>query len=233
MNRLKMNYPLVIEFNGIPGSGKSTISDALEEKLKKQGLTVVSYREHFKKYSHNRKYQLYCAVKHAPQVLRYYFLLRIYISKIKMDKMMYKYFIASVLDFGVKLEFLDKTTADVIILDQGIIQELLSIYHIKEIVTNNSIIKIFNYLSEVFKNLVLVNVEIPIEIACQRVNSRLNGKSRVDNITDFTQQIQIQQKEYNNLKTIREANQILKQIVIISESIDISVDKIINSLDMR
>lgn len=188
--------PLIIEFNGLPGSGKSTIAKALGKELEANGRTVAYsyYRCEFHK---NFKSVLF-----SP---RYWSVLRILSNYAKLlPKRKYTNRLLSMLSYvRMYCDFVTDIPNDYLIIDQGIIQSFVSLAHqdnlIKSELLDSAILSMrLNDLS-----LFIVNCNVSSEVSNERVKSRPSNGCRVESMEEDSR-IMTLTIQNDNLHFIRE-----------------------------
>ena len=201
MRKSQKKYPIVLEFNGLPGSGKTTIAKQLIEELRGNGVCVSDYNLESKKYS--KKLWIVGFFLNFPTSGKYMQLLWRVVRCSGVSKRKIKYWLASVGDFANKLHCYNNSNMDCIICDQGIMQEILSVVHVSEC-NVKPYFALMQFLHKIFPTFVGVNMEINVDRATKQVMERTNGRSPVDGLEPEKAR-DIQQKEADNLTKIRDA----------------------------
>lgn len=225
MKKSKKNYPYIIEFNGIPGSGKTTIASELKTILEKENKSVCLYSDFYKINCHNRLKQLKDLLFYFFYFMDYFLLLMRITKKIKRD---YKYILSSAINFCGKIDLYKNSKEDFIIVDQGIIQEIESIFFLND--CNTEFGEVFELINKYFDKLFIVNTFLKVEVACERINKRKNGSSRADGIKNYDKQRKMLEHEEKVFENIRKSNNIIPAIEIESNNNKESAKKIIEFL---
>lgn len=155
----------IIEFAGLPGCGKSTVSRQLEENLKKKGYSVKTRKD------------IMQGVEKGKRLLGNPLLwfntgrLLLYSLKYKnTDK--YDYCIRIVY-MNSQLKKIIKGNADeVFILEEGILQDLTAIAYNKPAEQNNYSRLALNILNQIKNHIFYVNCHLPLETDIERIQLR-------------------------------------------------------------
>lgn len=164
----------LIDFNGLPGSGKSTIALSVCDLLDAKLLSEI--------YKPSKK-RLLTIIKNIRFISFSQFVsfLRLFIIS-KSKNMVVNAFLNLILTYKTY-----KTSASkYMIVDQGLLQNLLSCFYYEQISTRHKkiIIKIFKSFCKRFDKKLVVNVDLPLSETIVRINGRTNGGSRVDVLCD-------------------------------------------------
>lgn len=231
MNRLLVKCPTIIEFNGLPGTGKTTIAKKLGEVLTDSGLNVVYYSDYYKTYCHNRIKQVLGVCSHPFLTIKYSMLLFNLTRGCHLKKLNKKYILASILNFPGKITLANRRDIDTIIVDQGIVQEILSIFH--SVDTDADFSAVFKFLHQEFATLMIVNVDLDIDKNQERINKRQDGASWYDGMKDLEIQKQEFISEGITINKIRSHNTLVRAVSIVSERIDDNVSDIIKMVNKK
>lgn len=167
---------LVVEFVGIPGSGKSTLSIGVCNLLKKEAIKVETPVLNISRYNRVRRsvIKLYYLLNYiffhpVRSVKSYRFILSTKQSSTKdLIKMILNYFFI--------LKILDKYKDRLILLDQGYCQAFWSIYFSAEKDFNH---EFFNE-NKLFWPDIIIEVEADREVVRRRLSERSGNKSRME-----------------------------------------------------
>lgn len=169
-----MKNSILIEFFGLPGSGKSTISQEVEEKLRNSKYNVVG-RKHLFQWRRSLKFREKIFIFFQAFVLSVsYPKLMFYSFKIREIRQFFKLF--------TKIIYLNRfyksVEPSIMIFDQWLMQDIWSINVFQDIYNSKSILK---RLTPVFA---LAHVYIFLKISevevAKRIAKRSNGNSRFD-----------------------------------------------------
>jgi len=177
--------PLIIEFFGIPGSGKTTIQRKLSDRLRNQG-NLVATREDLFNWAHSRS-KLYKTILIIKEPI---WVISIVISLIRLkgvresisrDRIIR---ILSLIKFPIYLKkFYETNHVDIILLDQGMIQAFWSILYGLNSQKENGIENIVSLINGKMK-VQYLHFQISIDEAVHRIVNRTSGNSRFDGIKD-------------------------------------------------
>lgn len=215
---------IFLEFNGIPGSGKTTLSNRIITDMKGMNYSVESYHQIIKKPTRKnlRHLILYLfSVKPSSYKMGYFALMYLFTNKILSHGNWLR-----VVSLIIHFDFYQKKSLDqndeVIMIDQGIIQQTISMLYKSELIADKYIKKIIKYMKKKELGIYIINVDLDIKESFNRLCQRKGNISRIQMLSGETaiHTLDIQQ---NNLNIIRE---IIKEIDI--ESIDVNTQESID-----
>jgi len=170
-----VTMPIIVEFNGLPGSGKTTIADELKKKIEKTGCEVSN--SYFK-----RRYHRYGVLvilnpsywKLIKSIIKY--------SKLFEEKKSLSMILHVVSFVRSYHDFIRGKKKEVLIVDQGFVQGIISLAH-QELLPQTSclddILKISNINSNAF---VCVNCNVNEVISDERITRRPMNGCRVESM---------------------------------------------------
>ncbi len=155
----------IIEFAGLPGCGKSTVSRQLEENLRKKGYSVKT-RENLMK-----------GVEEGKKILRNPFL---WFSALRLFLYSSKYKSSDKYDYCIRILFMKKqlekvirsNKKEIIILEEGIIQDLTAIAYKEPARQNQYSIRALKVLKHIRKHSYYVNCSLSVELDIERIKRR-------------------------------------------------------------
>lgn len=171
--------PIIIEFYGLPGAGKTTVSRRLQQRSLEMGLASVTmyYRNIF-----HRKSQ---SLLFAP---RYWKIIKASSSYAKLLSKRCKAFrILSMIRFvRMYRHFVSDKPADCLVVEQGFFQAMISIANFERLPESDKLTNLLELIDLNSLPLLLVKCNVSDETANERVLSRpLKGKGcRVEKLTD-------------------------------------------------
>lgn len=204
-------YKLIIEFNGLPGTGKTTIANYVESTLKEQGLKV--YREFYYNEKHKNIKSIFVSVKWSFLAFRL-FLLTILIKPRKNRK---NGIIAFVKYIRMYHDYLRSKDNSVLITDEGILQAITSIYYLDPIINKQIVERLINNVSI---KIVRVDCLSNVELSAQRIEQRGITGARLDRLESNTRTsaLSIQASNFEIIRTL--ANEILDMDCIVVDTIE-------------
>lgn len=169
----------IIDFYGMPGSGKSTVSHKLADELRNSGYIVEepswttdrlpAYKRLAKKFFG----ALICSIRYPNKI-------GLALKKAETVRMSIKASIKLWINTGyIMYSVLRKSAADYRIFDQGIAQAVISLYTENRLDTYKDV---YSDLSEHFSNILNIYVKVSKETAAERMALRSNGKSRAEKL---------------------------------------------------
>lgn len=187
--------PVVIEFNGLPGCGKTTTARALRDTFAESHYSsVFSY---YKSSWFRKKIGQLFWYKNIRLLIR---LLRLALSQ--------KNFFASlpgvlaICRYNQMYNMFAQNGEDILIIDQGIVQGFLSMSHTNAIANIILLDKIARHLHFKDLSLIMVNCDISVKESLKRIKERQTNGGRLDKMSflDLVKALRVQD---NNLQIIR------------------------------
>ena len=219
--------PIIIEFNGLPGCGKSTICRQLKKNLEDSGHNVFLTYE--RKFTLHNLYWILLNPKYWGIILK---TLR-YANLFKKQRSLFR--ILHLASFvRMYSHFISDNQKGILIIDQGILQSIISLAHTDRLIDSRRLTQLIKASGLDSSHFYLINCQINPEIADTRMLSRpLNG-ARIGRLSR-EQRCKALETQIYNLSFIH--NQIsntypdIPQINIDTEyPIDSSVNEIIKKL---
>lgn len=190
---------MIIEFNGLPGIGKTTVARGLGCAYKENRTVFFQYTD-----QRNKILKFLDYIRFNTFYL-YYELRKYALCEIKpFDRQRAKYVWVILKYYQMYRRFMNDKPDDILIVDQGIIQGLLSIAHTGEIVSSKALKKIFNFF--VKKKIIFTAVACTnnSEISYERIHLRGTKQGRMDIVEDemLHQYLEKQTKTLNLINSI-------------------------------
>lgn len=206
-----------IEFYGLPGSGKSTISHLVAEVLKKQNINVIE-----PSYDMDNNSKIIRIIKKMYKTIILYIFhhedYRMLDSVIKSSNYHNKDILKQMSNIAYKYLYYLKEKKDniVYIWDEGLVQSAISVSSLNVKIINNNLKK----MTSNFNNILNIYIKVDKKVAFDRMKKRLKHESRVE-------QLSYEQKDdfINNIKYCCE--NIEYDIIIDNSNKEIKVDEII------
>lgn len=221
----------IIEFNGLPGSGKTTITNFIIEK----NMQAVSYQEHMKAFKSKKK-----SFKKLILIMNYFslqnlrfsfyatkFLISLNgITKDRLSRLLnLVYIYNSYKSNGRDIDYY-------LFVDQGLIQEILSIAHDRHIESESSLRKLIKELLRNIEILHIVNFKTCEEVAYERIKKRVATPCRLEYMSENKAKsiLEIQIKNLNLLRNILENEGVSMSYVNSSDHLDVNASKIMSKI---
>lgn len=172
-----MSSKLIIEFNGLPGTGKSTICAELEKILEDRHFVVL---KKYPKGSFTSRFVSICAKFGAIRLGK---LLKKYgqeFSSNTMRKTIYDGIARMFYSYIIFNTFLKPNQKTIMLKDQGIVQGILSIAHTERIKNESSLFNLFRYLNQSRCFFLRVECKANSDISFERILARSKMGSRFD-----------------------------------------------------
>lgn len=213
---------VILDFYGMPGSGKSTISHMLAERLRNDGYTVIepswildSNDSTFKRYGKKTLLALFYQLNHPTVVIK------------AMKNNKGNSFIQSLklwLNLSYTMYYLTKKRAvDFLIMDEGIAQGVVSL--VTECV-NTKTDECYSMLRKKIKfDLIEIYVRISVETALKRLNLRGTTYSRVDRIDESKKEAYL-----SSILSICDDLKVEKSLVCENEDVNFNVEKLFKAV---
>lgn len=197
---------VVFEFNGVPGCGKTTVSKEVIKKLKASNFIVSEPRNFFNGEKNLKKIMILLSIFKIEnlKVLYYLFVFSLNIkplefARIKHIKLAYFYY------YYIKRMQVKSYEYDFIVLDQGIIQAIVSILKNDKVTNYTKLYKLLDTIFEGIQCVYTVNCEVDSYIARNRIRGREPQKGgRLDYISDDDELLSTLSVENKYFKIIRE-----------------------------
>jgi len=164
----------IIEFNGVPGTGKTTIAKALLE-LEKE---ILVYEKLKKKYMHRNKFKtIYYLFAYGD--IKILWLLFLLILKSKPIELETFYRIRNIYSIVVMYSIINKKYNNkVIVMDEGIIQALVLTIYNKNYINYKRYNKLVETILNKYNNLHLVNCKLELNEIIKRYKNRNRSKDK-------------------------------------------------------
>ena len=169
---------MIIEFNGPPGTGKTTVAKELEKIFKEQNICCNMYG---KIPSVTKKELIICFIKGGWKI---YFSSLLFLKKevSTQDKMRKKIALLILAYYLLFCKYAKEEYEKVLICDQGIFQALISMAHIDKISNVKYAKKVIENIKDF--NIFFVNCEVNAQLSKERIQLRQNGGSRFDKMSE-------------------------------------------------
>lgn len=168
---------IIIEFNGLPATGKTTIANTLVPLLEEDGIQCA--RLFFKhRWQKNGR-----TVFLSPKLFRLLFLLNRFADSIKPRRNRFTHIMGEMYHYRSYRDFLhDHKDKRVFIVDQGLIQSIISIAHTDRILDEGALKKVVSYYSANNIEFICVNCKVDPGLSFERIRNRPDNTARMHQI---------------------------------------------------
>lgn len=227
MNRDKNS--VYIEFNGIPGCGKSTICNRLQECLVQAGCTVHFLQNDIAFYSRHKGKLLLLLLTETFRgkvgIFRRY--INLY-TVLPFESR--KHLFAAYKNFILQQRACRCAASDYIISDQCLIQNILSCYHCHRIIDSKPLTDLLVAIGVAAAGTISIDAVLGIQEANQRITQRNTYGSRLDHM-DSEARLQILETQIHNLAYLNEhTNSFIHIKVETTQPVEESVKTILCSI---
>lgn len=198
------NRVIILEFNGIPGCGKTTTANLLFEKLRDLNYKVITFKELLNNEIKIKKINLIVDLFKISNLRFAYNIIKLclYTKPIKFSR--FKYAKTAYIYYYIMNHLqIEKKKYDFIICDQGLIQIILSIMYIDIFSKKLHVNKLIDKSLACFTNLYYINCIVDISTAKDRIRSRNLKQGRLDFIMDDDELLSALTAQIYNLEIIR------------------------------
>lgn len=176
---MKSKNIIILEFNGLPGVGKSTICKELKELLDKEHINTVDgyYGRLWNRYAHtvlfSKKYvhMIKCLAKCRGS---YYDMVKNHVHAVN--------FVTSYRTYQDFMKNSDKQ--QVLIVEQGFVQHAISLFYDKHIPSESTLFPIWEMVKDAGNSLVSINCDNDINTVMNRLRKRPSNASRLDKLEE-------------------------------------------------
>lgn len=188
---------VILEFNGLPAVGKSTIAKELSRSLTDSGIKCYSkYRRH----SRYIKLEKLCSIG----CWKVYLTSLCFTLSLKPrceEKYGPKKFVSF---YKTYKDFLTKNDDSVLIMGQGVFQDIISAIHLGKMGNTRCLLKLIQSFSSIGTSFIRIDCDADIDIVHSRLTRRTNGGSRFDKIKDGTakEKLNYQKEHFSIVRSI-------------------------------
>ncbi len=190
----------IIEFNGTPGAGKTTVARAVKRRLRDMKVKEISS-------SRVLKYRGGCKEIMGSKEARYVYMLVLKAfllirpvtrERLKYMKTVYNYWL------GIKKLCTSKNQSNrVCILDQGIIQGFVSMAYLGEIRNKKEYYECIRRVMDTFDNVICVNCTVNVDRSMMRMFTRTPNGGRlyqIDDAKELKKVLEFQKKQFEEIR---------------------------------
>jgi thymidylate kinase len=168
---------IIIEFNGLPATGKTTIANALVSLLEEDGIQCV---RHFLKHKWQKNGR---TVFLSPKLFRLFVILKRFADSIKPPRNRFTHIMGEMYHYRSYRDLLhDLKDKRVFIVDQGLIQSIISIAHTDRILDEDSLKKVVSYYCDNNIEFFCVNCKVDPNLSFERIRNRPDNTARMHQI---------------------------------------------------
>lgn len=195
----------VIEFIGLPGSGKSTLCDLLEEELKQEGYRVLNFHVVF---SHEELIQK-VKIKINNGLAKQSRINKEFEKEVRAlnlsDQIDIEEWIhiIKIMNYRIHKE---AKRYDFILMDEGPLQAITALFHGKDIDDKKDISNLISSLSsEYLKNIEVIQLDLGMDTVCERLRNRNRDEDDFVDKDDTVMKSLLRQKD-RNIRLVSDAS---------------------------
>ena len=208
----------IIEFNGLPGVGKSTITHYLEELANKQGIPF--YKKYYRYSFEHRTISLLL----RPLLFSLLPSIMLYANCYRSGMQKNRYIVGFLAYVREYLDFKKDIKNGLLVSDQGIVQDFISIAHDSSIKDLGTVSSILSKLEKRNIRFIRVDCNLSEVDVLNRLRNRVNGGSRIEK-NDDDEVIRLLNIQKRNLELVRQ------ELNKSSESFHITIDTSVSPYD--
>ena len=214
----------IVEFNGTPGCGKTTIVKSLAERVD-CGVKYDHYRSRISRnvYSMLMNPRYYSLSKRVCQYAN------LYPQKHELSRCLLPAFFLRKYRF-----FLEDDSVHLLLVDQGFVQSIISLVHTNKMIESELLDDIVEHSGLDELPILMVNCECEAEVSVERIKGRVNNGARVHAMSDddMYQTIKNQINGFCCMRAVlKKTCPDVKTITInTSDDVDVNVNRILNLL---
>lgn len=196
---LLLKKTVIIEFNGLPATGKSTIAKELDSILHDRQISCArSYVKH--KWQTNG-YTVFLSLK----LVKLHLLLNRFAKSITPRRRRTTHIMGEMYHFRSYCDFLRcKEPPKVLVVDQGLIQSIVSIAHLDKIEDLESLKRVLNNYRKKGIEFICINCVANPQLSCERIQNRPDNTARMHNISE-KQLLSAMKMQATNMILVRKA----------------------------
>lgn len=190
-----VSKPIIIEFNGLPGSGKTTIARQLRRELESLGCKVSS--SYYKRRFHRFGSLVFLNPRYWSLIKEIFLFSRLFTKKRGLANILH------VANYVRKYnDFVDNSKNGILIIDQGFVQSLVSLAHQDNMPQSDRLDKILRNSGINNMPLCIINCDVDIMVSDNRITSRPKNDCRVEkmNQTERLQTLKVQKENFTTLR---------------------------------
>jgi len=219
-----MNY---IELFGLPGAGKTTITNPVIEALREEGFRVAGLSEvYFRNCCDRNKTKVWFEIITSLKKYPVYFQIFLYGLSVSISASSVKFLLKFIFLVHQIMKTKEEGKYDIVLCEEGIIQHLSSLSYLKQLPDNKRLDEVMLSITKVI-NIEAINCVINIEECINRVNSREESSQRFSSKIPGSVLFQALKMKEKNLMIVANHTTSVHELVLV-ESIDDNKNKLLS-----
>ncbi len=193
---------MFLDFNGLPGCGKTTLSLHIVNEMKKTGKPVLLFQDYIDRHIKSNMGSIlyfFSGLLKLPPASFFLFVRFLFTLPRNAPKRLYRWYLL-LLNYFLYKNCVRDNPGITVISEQCFIQELLSCYYNQPIKNQKIIVRLIKLLNDDY---CVINALLPLDVVLFRLQKRKNGESRLDALYNNPSIMPILSMQNDNITCIR------------------------------